>query len=260
MQTEEMWTLVKHCKPPIGRFAPAEPLMCSEMLILAMLEWDHEASFSDLAFSFRIGQSLSMDAQSRTPFILHSEQVESWIAKSSNQYQVVNVLQGKADVTHSTASFFSALLLRALDSTNPGVKLQWFCGQHHREDPGAMALDLLGQLVHHGLKNVHHARLPDLDELSADFESICDFFFACLSLQLEEGPVYCVLDSASLYEDKRRIGDLLLLVAGMTQLSGKFPLKLLITSPMQCSFLGTFRDGMKPSVLWVPQVVPPSWR
>ncbi|EME85372.1 uncharacterized protein MYCFIDRAFT_213832 [Pseudocercospora fijiensis CIRAD86] len=235
--------------------------MWKDMLSLA-IEWDAELAITDLAQCLRIGRSMSSDVESRTAFILSSAEVTKWIEDDTDQRLVVNAREGRADVTNSTVSFFSSLLLSSLNERATGVSLYWFCGQHHREDPKTMVVDLLGQLLHQGLKHVVATKLPNLcqvldsNNIADSFDTVTALFFGCLAMQLQETAVYCILDSLSLYEDRRRVDDLVHFVTDFCQVTGRHPLKLLATSPVQCTYLTASSDLPPFSMLWVPKAIP----
>ena len=125
-----------------------------------------------------------------------------------------------------------------------------------------MVVNLLGQLLDQGLKHVNATKLPnlrqihDLGDIAEDFEQALALFLECLAMQLRETAVYCVLDCLSLYEDRRRVDDLVQFVTDLCKITGRFPLKILATSPMQCTHLTASSDLPELSVLWVPRSVP----
>lgn len=222
---------------------------------------------ADLSLCLRIGSSLAHEIQSRAAYILDTSEMHEWTSTEQSATLVVNAQEPARLVTHSTASFFSTMLVSALEESVQGVVLYRFCAQHPRDAPVAMVADLLGQLLDKGLDHVgpEDLALPpgvkSWSYVSWTYENLKVLLLKYLRLQLRATDVYCVLDTVSMYEDNGRVRELLDLWTSLDSL-GRFEderqhsLKLMATSPSRSLHIGTRRDPAQPTVLVAPRQIP----
>lgn len=237
-------------------------------LLLAFLRYEDELCHTDLSTCLRIGKALSHDTQSRVAYIMDTSEVHEWVAGEQSATLLVNAQEAARLITHSSASFFSTLLISALreticnpDSSASGIVLYWFCGEHTRDDPETMVANLLGQLLDNALESMDPKKLAlPLSEQLWTFKNLKALFLEYLRIQLCELPVYCIFGTVSMYEDNRRVRALRDLWVSLDELGraenrDQRPLKLIATNPSKCMHIGTRWDEADPQVLWVPQVI-----
>lgn len=221
----------------------------------------------DLHSSLRIGHTLSSHAQSSASNILFSAKVQAWLVDKNSSVLVINGMERTGLMTHSTASYFSALLLVNIQKVSQETKtISWFCGQHVQEtNLATMLANLVGQLLSEGLDGlgVEELQVPaGLPQRGC--HNLTTLLIRYLRLQLRKTPVYCVVDSISWYEDFQRLQDLFGMWAELARLTrsmdpGSHPLKVLATSPSRCSRIGTQLDFTNPSVYCTQDETPDAY-
>ncbi|KAK6434491.1 hypothetical protein LTR95_009327 [Oleoguttula sp. CCFEE 5521] len=223
--------------------------------ILGYLNFNPMASENDLVTCLQAGHQLGYETESRAVYIIEQPEVIDWMSSPASATLVINAEEEAHLLSHSTASFFTTNFVFALKQSGKGVVLHWFCGQHDREDPAAILISLLGQLLETALD---HATSSDLGiplaDISPTLNNLKCLFINFLQLQLRKTPVYILLDSVSVYEDYKRVTDLLFVWTeidnlGRSEDPDQMPLKLLATSPSQCIRIGTKHDPTNPATL-----------
>lgn len=196
--------------------------------------------------------------QSQALFILKSPEIGRWITDPQSSTLVINAQGEETNPGESTISFFSSMLIYALEDSAPGVVLHWFCNLRIRDTIAVMISNLLGQLLETA---VQHADLDDFqfppESLNYSYSSLKRHLCHFLRLQLRRTPVYCIIDSVDEYEDHRRVRNLLDLWTTLNDIGqaddpNQFPFKLLAISPNRSVHVGTGQDHAGAETLWVP--------
>lgn len=224
--------------------------------MLDSLGYDKLECRGDLSESLAIGPTSYQDIQDRAGWILQSSEIANWLASEESSILVVNGNSAHHE-RDSAVSFFSAMLVHALLSSN-SVVLHWFCGRNISSGPHIAARSLLGQIVQAG---VDHMPIPSAGTPRQldDPRTVIALLSACITRQLEDTDVYCIFDSVSFYESRAWEDEMLLLyrelVAIVETCASKHRLKVLMTSPMQSTYMGTYQDDSDAVILSVPDIV-----
>lgn len=226
--------------------------------ILDIIGYDASIRHSDRVSCLKSGSMLAPAQQSRAMFILKSPEIGRWIADQQSSTLVINAQGEEISPGESTISFFSTMLIYALEDSAPGVVLHWFCNLRIRDTIAVMVSNLLGQLLETA---VQHADLDDFQfppgSLVCSYSNLKGLLCHFLRVQLRRTPVYCIIDSVDEYEDHRRVRDLLDLWAALNDIGqdddpNQYPLKLLAISPNRSVHIGTVQDHAAAEALWVP--------
>lgn len=198
-------------------------------------------------------------AQDRAAWILKSREVAEWLGSLQSRVLIINGGEPEHS-TRSATSLFTSMLVRALDTTKPGVSIYWFCGQNISYPIQKMLRGLAGQLIDQSSTSVD---LPSPSDLGSaqDIRDLTWLLCRCLVEQLQQTPVYCVLDAVSFYEDQYRSDDLYFAfrrvvgIVARSQPSLSHRLKVLVTSPTRVLDLSETIAAMDATVLDVPYEV-----
>ena len=170
----------------------------------------------------------------------------SWLEGARSRILVLNSEDAEVNGDiKALVSIFSFALHQMFEKEMPGTVLTYFCGQFPENKPKDMAIDLLGQVITKSLG--HRMKIPSRDEWQEfNFQDLVTTLVNCIQTQCGEGPVYCIIDSCSFYEDQKRASkmqSLLYSVANVTVFSTPHTFKLLVTSPIKCTSFDQYGHG-----------------
>lgn len=230
---------------------------------LKCLEYDRLQVIDDLRHTLATGQTLLLDAQDRAAWTMREDYLIEWLSSPDSRLIVINGKEAQ-HATESAVSFFSAMLVMLLGnlarSSLPAIVLRWFCGRNVHSGVHDMTTSLLGQLLLEVKQPMplegHNADdFRDLQHVHTVVKILC----ACIKTQLAYSSVFLVIDSISFYEVREHVEELQYLYHKLSRLAhrwkGTYALKVLVSSPTQSSYLGTYDDEWKPQTLNVPDVV-----
>ncbi|KAF4545366.1 uncharacterized protein LTHEOB_5199 [Lasiodiplodia theobromae] len=230
-------------------------------ILLDHLVYSHDQTNQDLHDSLAIGHTFALDVQDRTAWILQSPELTDWLCSPRLSLLEINAGEDRHETGNSSASFFSALLIRALLASGQSTVLYWFCGQHILEGWSEMTQALIGQLIENGNERIQIPASPQiraLDDLDEP-ERLLKLLRKCVKQELQHSPVCVIIDSVSFYEDRRRRYWTHKVIEELESLDRylekeKSSLKILLTSPVRSDFSSGHRESSV-EVLDVPDVI-----
>lgn len=221
--------------------------------ILVSIDYNPLKHTTDLLDSLRTGAEIVTRAQARAAWILGSGDVDRWLLGLQSDTMAVNSNEVSSE-HQSAVSVFSAMLVKALIKRSDDVVVYWACCRNIHSGPIDIVRDIIGQLLQKGDSNLACVALPSCTTFnSRDFVGVLNLLVALLTAQLAKRQVLMIIDSISCYEDSARSPDTRTLFRELyslvDNLDTSFPLKVLVTSPTQCTYLGTFLDDSQPTLL-----------
>ena len=228
--------------------------------ILHQIEYDPVPPVDNLKQAIGKWPDFEERKQEKAARMLRSIQKSGWLSGSQSQMLIINGQEANHE-SYSTVSVLSGMLAQGLKLSKAGVVLHYFCGSNLHGDTASLTASLLGQLL--TLRTGVKLPLSKLvGRTDTDFENchtLVPLFKQCLQAQLQETSVFVIMDSVSTYEDRRRVRDLRHLFGELASLAAKCQgdtqLRILATSPTQCTYLGTFYDKSGTAVMAAPEVL-----
>lgn len=193
------------------------------------------------------------EAQDRAAWMLNSGTLGTWISSQRCGIMIVNSLEPTAQ-RQSSVSLFAAMLVQAISKDDIGIVLYWSCGRHVHGSCEDIVKEVIGQLLQKGSKGLPLTALTSPLRKGLDnIHGLLKLAIRLLKEQLRQTSIFFIVDSISFYEDRSRLDltrslfEQLYILADSWK--GIHQLKVMATSPTRCSFLGTFLDTWKPTVL-----------
>lgn len=216
-------------------------------------------ALEDLHETLFVDPTVYDEAQDRVAYILQSQEVETWLNAPRSAALMIN--GGENDhSTVSATSLFTAMMVRSLSASKPGVVLYWFCGQRQDLSIQQMLSSLIGQLIDGSSKAIHMPN-PSQFGRADNVRDLTRLLWLLIDEQLRRTSVYCILDAVSFYEDQYRTEDLCHVFDRVSALAYRVRrdsgnhLKLLVTSPTRASDVEESPGAKEAVVLNAPDEV-----
>lgn len=251
--------------PALERRAISRQSLCE-----AVLRYDEDIPWADLATIMNGGSELSLRSQDKIVYVIESEALQSWLLSSKNAALLIRGHSEEVDVDGSTSAI-SFVAAHVTQSTRKAqhksrlLSLCWFANEHQntRSDADAnvhgVMRSLIGQLVQayngfdlYFIKRKHALAIREQNDL----ETLCDVFDNLIFQLPEKTIAICVIDWLACLEYREKRGVLYLvrrllsIVRHSNENGSRFKLLLTHTS-------GTFRaaDAFtgKGAILDVPE-------
>ncbi|KAI0478289.1 hypothetical protein F4859DRAFT_479278 [Xylaria cf. heliscus] len=186
---------------PLRRKAISRQSLCE-----AVLRYDEDVPWTDLAAIMHGRSELSLKAQDRIVYVIESEALESWLLNSKNTALLIRGRSEQLESNTSAISFVAAHLVQSTQQPQHKSRLLglfWFTKQHQnrRSDADAnvhgVMRSLIGQLVHaYGefdlcfIKRSHAIAIRE----NNDIKTLCDIFDSLVFQLPEKTITMCVID------------------------------------------------------------------
>ncbi|KAI3318453.1 hypothetical protein HD806DRAFT_315959 [Xylariaceae sp. AK1471] len=177
-----------------------------QSLCEAVIRYDEDVPWTDLATVMHGGSELSLKAQDRIVYVIECEALKSWLISSKNAALLIRGNSEELDSNTSAISFVAAHVIQSTRKAQQKSRLLglfWFAKQHQnmRSDADAnvhgVMRSLIGQLVHaynkfdlYFIKRSHAIAIRE----DNDLKTLCDIFDNLVFQLPEKTITICVID------------------------------------------------------------------
>ncbi|RYC58964.1 hypothetical protein CHU98_g7253 [Xylaria longipes] len=187
-----------------------------QSLCEAVLRYDEDVPWTDLATVMHGRSELSLKAQDRIVYVIESEALKAWLLNSKNAALLIRGSPEQLENNTSALSFVAAHLVQSTQQTQHKSRLLnlfWFARQHQNKRSDADAnvhgvmRSLIGQLVHaygefdlYFIKRSHAIAIRE----NNDIKTLCDMFDNLVFQLPEKTITICVIDWLACLEHREK--------------------------------------------------------